>query len=358
MNKKNIIHILIFLTIFVIVISYVEDIFRTKEAADTIYTFKEEEKNSLDVLFIGASTCYRFFSPQELWNSYGITSYNMGTSEQSLAESYFVLKYALDDQSPQLVVMDVSSMIIHPLPLSDARTHHILDNLEINKIWFEACMELVSQDKRIDFLIPMICYHERWKELNEKDFKPIVSYSKGTMYNYVIQSFEKIILADPAYMYGIKDESLEWLNKINTLCRENEIQLLFTINPIPKLSASEEEGEVLQGMHHTLEKLAESEAFDVLNMTGDCNKIGIDMKMDYSDGWHVNVAGAMKITKYLGNYLIDKYNLNDHRNEKISELWNERYQGYSKDILQKISHSNVTEEQKEYFVRIFNENKQ
>lgn len=357
MNKKNLINTLIFLAIFIIVINCMGDIFRNKEFAETIYTFKEEEKNSLDVLFIGASTCYRFFSPQELWKSYGITSYNLGTSEQSLAESYFVLKYALEDQLPQLVVMDVSSMIIHPLPLGDARTHLILDNLDINKIWIEACTELVPQDKRIDFFIPIISYHDRWKELNEKDFKPILSYSKGTNYNYAVESFEKIKLADSTYMHDIKGESLEWINKINTLCKENKIKLLFTINPTPKLSASVEEGKALQGMHHTLENLAESKEFDVLNMTGDCNKIGIDMNMDYSDKWHVNVAGTMKLTKYLGNYLIKKYELNNHRNEKISELWNESYERYSEDILQRIGNSNVTEEQKEYFITIFNENK-
>lgn len=357
MNKKNIINTLIFLTIFVIVINCMGDIFRNKDNAEVIYTFKEEEKNSLDILFIGASTCYRFFSPQELWNSYGITSYNLGTSEQSLAESYFVLKYALDDQSPQLVVMDISTMITHPLPLSDARTHAILDNLNINKVWIEACTELVPKNKRIEFYVPMLSYHERWKEVKQKDFEPILSDSKGTAYNYAIEAFEDIQLVDATYVQEIKNESLKWIYEIYNLCKEKGAKLLFTINPLPSLTASTKEGKVKQGMHHTLESLAENEMFDVLNMVGDYNKIGLDMKMDYSDKNHVNVAGTMKITKYLGNYLVEKYKLNDHRDEKKSELWNESYEIYSDDILQKISNSKITEDQKEYFIKIFNENK-
>ena len=353
MTKKNIISTIIFLFIFIQGINGLGEVFRNKDNAEVIYTFKDEGENTLDVLFIGASTCYRFFSPQELWNSYGITSYNLGTSEQSLSESYFVLKYALDKQSPELVVMDVSSMITYPLPLSDARTHAIMDNLEINSRWIEACNVLVSQNKQIEYFVPLFAYHKRWKELKEKDFKPIVSDTKGTAYNYVIEPFENIQLVDTAYTREIEDESLKWIYKISNLCKENEIKLLFTINPIPSLSAETEEGKKRQGMHNALEEFAKGEGVDILNMTRLIDEIGLDMKKDYSDKNHVNVVGAIKITNYLGDFLIEKYQLRDHREEEISECWNESYSRYLEEILERICKSKSTEKQKEYFSSYF-----
>ena len=62
--------------------------------------FYRMEKNSIDVLFLGSSYCMSTFSPQEIYNQYGLRSYNLGTQQQSLLVSYYWLKEALRYQHP------------------------------------------------------------------------------------------------------------------------------------------------------------------------------------------------------------------------------------------------------------------
>lgn len=53
------------------------------------------DKGDYDVLFLGSSTMNMGISPMELWNDYGITSYNMADDAQRLPVDYWVLKNAL-----------------------------------------------------------------------------------------------------------------------------------------------------------------------------------------------------------------------------------------------------------------------
>ena len=77
--------------------------------------FYEMEENSIDVLFLGSSVAVNAFSPQEIYNDYGIRSYNLGSEQQSIFLSYFWLKEALRFQSPEVVVLDTKFLFeLHP----------------------------------------------------------------------------------------------------------------------------------------------------------------------------------------------------------------------------------------------------
>ena len=64
---------------------------------------QKEQKDSIDMLVLGDSESMTSISPMELWKSVGITSYICGQSGQRISESYYMLKHALDYQSPQVV---------------------------------------------------------------------------------------------------------------------------------------------------------------------------------------------------------------------------------------------------------------
>ena len=51
--------------------------------------FYKMEPNSIDVLFFGSSVCVNAFIPQEIYNDYGIRSYNLGSEQQSIFLSYY-----------------------------------------------------------------------------------------------------------------------------------------------------------------------------------------------------------------------------------------------------------------------------
>ena len=69
--------------------------------------FYEQEEGTIDVLLIGASDVGRGLSPITLWENYGITSFNLGTSNQSMAFSYYVIKEAIKYQDVKTIVLDM-----------------------------------------------------------------------------------------------------------------------------------------------------------------------------------------------------------------------------------------------------------
>ena len=71
---------------------------------------QKEQKDSIDMLVLGDSESMTSISPMELWKSTGITSYICGQSGQRISESYYMLKHALDYQSPQVVLLETNML--------------------------------------------------------------------------------------------------------------------------------------------------------------------------------------------------------------------------------------------------------
>ena len=59
----------------------------------TINQFYAMDENTIDVLFLGSSVVANDFSPQQLYDDYGIRSYNLATSGQSIFFNYYYLHY-------------------------------------------------------------------------------------------------------------------------------------------------------------------------------------------------------------------------------------------------------------------------
>lgn len=110
--KKICIKGTIFILLFCLILQSVSFVLRDKTNSEFILGFEDEQKNSLDVLFLGSSMSYRHIYPLELWNNFGIVSYNLGTSEQTIPMSYYLLQYALEQQTPQVIVLDVGMCTI------------------------------------------------------------------------------------------------------------------------------------------------------------------------------------------------------------------------------------------------------
>ena len=108
--------------------------------------FYKMEPNSIDVLFFGSSVCVNAFIPQEIYNDYGIRSYNLGSEQQSIFLSYYWLKEALRSQKPQVVVLDTKFMWdLHPenpINTTEGLTRKCLDPMHYSDVKKEAVHNL------------------------------------------------------------------------------------------------------------------------------------------------------------------------------------------------------------------------
>ncbi|WP_131820791.1 hypothetical protein [Desulfotruncus arcticus] len=306
-------------------------ILRDKTNAEHIYTFREESPDSLDVLFLGSSHSYRFISPLELWNDYGIASYNLGTSEQSIPQSYFVLKQALGTQQPKLVVLDLYLIRASSYAMSNARIHQINDNIPRTRVWYEAVCSLVPTGDRVQYIFPIVAFHDRWKSLSAQDFAKIKDVKKGSDFNYAIKVFEHIPLLDFDETQSIPEISALYLDKIVELCRENDIELLLSVMPYPEYTEKE------QKIYNSVFALSKEKGLQYLYLLDKFDEIGLDFQKDFSDSNHVNIAGALKITDYMGRYIRNNYDIPDRSKDPGYTQWNEQYLKYRKEIADKIA---------------------
>ena len=138
-----------------------------------------------------------------------------------------------------------------------------------------------------------------------------------------------------SYMQETEEEEpvegapLHWFKKIVRLCREKGIQLILYSSPSPVNYNYKK--------HNGLQKLADQYSLEYLDLNLKLEEIGIDWAVDTLDkGDHLNISGAEKVTKYLGDYLSGKYGLTDRRQETAYQSWNQEAEVYAEDEKTKI----------------------
>ena len=68
--------------------------------------FYQYPENSIDVLMLGSSHLGSNIDPTQLYEEYGIASYNLWGSAQPTWNTYYFLKEALEYQTPKVVVLE------------------------------------------------------------------------------------------------------------------------------------------------------------------------------------------------------------------------------------------------------------
>ena len=275
----------------------------------TYLGFYEMEKDSVDVLFLGSSHAVTCFIPQELYNQYGITSYNLGCEQQNLVLSYYWLKEALRYQTPKVVVLEGYLLFPYreeePLNSQEACSRKALDFMRWSPVKTEAIRTVCSIDEKqsvLSYYFSNIRYHTRWLDLKEEDFmfdemrKHYEMKGYSSLMEYCGVDFQPFFRGSSDAYTDMVDLMEEYLDKITVLCQENGIQMILVMTP----SIFQEIGN-----YNTLQKYAVEHQilFYDFNEGEIYQEIGYQLATDNADGGHGNLWGAQKVTDYLGKIL-------------------------------------------------------
>lgn len=282
----------------------------------TYRDFYKLEPQSVDVLFMGSSHVVRAFSPQELYNTYGLTSYNLGSEEQSMLVTYFWLEEALRTQSPKAVVLDTYFLFDYRkkelLNASEGNTRKSIDPMRMSKVKAQAIREICEADpdqSALSYYFPIIRYHDRWKEfefasLFERRNPGLMGYSPiFGMSN--IPDFEPFY-AECGEITPMRPLMQEYLDRMTALCEEKGIRLILVKTPAPGQTA---------GKHDALRLYADEHQLDLIDFNeSEVFYSGIDFwfETDCYDTEHANHWGAIKLTDYLGDFLTGECELESH----------------------------------------------
>ncbi len=277
----------------------------------TAYGILTEEKNTIDTLIIGDSESYSSFSPMQIWEEHGYTSYVCGTPAQPLYQSYDFLVKTLKTQKPKVVILEANA---------------IYRRIPLDKYLYFQCEEW----------LPILRYHDRWKKLQPQDFYQPIDYTwqhdmKGFRYQTGVKpSKTHDYMKDNKKRKKISRKNLYFLNQMRELCRNEGIQFVLVSSPSLKNWSYEK--------HMGVQEYADKHGIDYVDMNLKNKEVGIDWLKDTRDqGDHLNFTGARKATRYLGQYLKEQNILMSHKNDKKYESWNGCLKKYKKTIQEKVN---------------------
>lgn len=301
-----------------------------RKASITRFASFFEQEEDFDVLFMGTSHMMDGVFPMELWNDYGIVSYNFGGYGNPLATSYWIMENALDYTAPKLMVIDCFYLSSDPktnsnfsflhtsfdaFPLSRTKIHAIKDLLDDENAPTENDGEARS---RMGFLWNYSVYHTRWGELGSDDFSIMPETGKGAEAMAGIAEVDEMIKI-PAQSKWEKDTvSIGYLEKMIEDCQNRGIDVLLTYIPFPA-------GENQQKEANRAYDIAKKYGVEYINFL-DLDIVNYDT--DLYDDTHLNPSGARKITDYLGQYIMEHYDIPDQRTNESYSGWYKDYEAY------------------------------
>lgn len=354
---KKILKVVVFISIFIIILHLLDVLFNPtgteKEwnEANAILEFYKQNKNTIDVMYFGNSSVYSGISPMEIYQNTGITSYTFSTPGQKVWSSYYLIKETLKTQSPKIIFLDVGEFFSNKDSQDELNIRRAIDPLKFSFNKIEMIMDNVyglSFYDKLSCIIPAIRYHSRVDQLDEADFRKFLNTNDYTYKGYILEdrvnaynnsskknkknkkkssySTESEVNTENVKTFEnnnteFSTEVSEKLYKIIKLCDEKNIKLVLLNMPSPKTWQQEKSD--------TINDFADKESLEYIDLNTDEN-VSMDWQKDSEDGGdHLNIYGAEKVGKYLSDYLLNNYSLENHKNDEKYSDWNTMLEKYN-----------------------------
>lgn len=334
---RNLIKAVLFLIVLFLLFLFFTYLFRNTEDSvrGYILSYYEEEEDTMDVVFVGASNVVMYWDGMRAWNEYGFASRNYGTTSLRADGFLYALKDALKTQSPEVLVVEARMFTRYYSDKTEVDTvsRNFYDSLDVGLFRTEAiryCWQNLNLpwEESLSYFIDIIRYHDNYAALiNPKNWEladnrtDSVKYYKGYCLTGAVNIFDNPSENITDECANLNSTVLKLYTDIIEYCQNNDITLMFVATPIV---AREDESQKF----NTLAQVAESYGVEFVDTNKLYEEMGLDFTQDFYDNHHVNVLGSDKFTDYFAAYLVEKYDLPDRRNESEYASWNELYEEY------------------------------
>jgi len=290
---------------------------KRKESVKQVTPFFQQTED-FDVLCFGASHSLLAYMPMELWDDYGIVSYNLSSGGTRLPVTYWQIVNAFNHKVPKLVIIDccfVDDRKFYEL----AYVHDALDGFPLCVDKVNAVIDLVEPEKRAELIFPFTLYHSRWKELTEEDFTLALTKEKGALSFSEVTEVPRYERVSPSELQQLSNIGFDYLRRSIEYCKSRGVEVLLTCIPFPASKNS-------QDIAYTVSAIAEEYGVNCLDLY--TLEPLVDYDTDMADNNHLNVLGGKKISAYLGKYIMENYDIRDQRENPAYASWHRDYAEY------------------------------
>lgn len=280
---------------------------------------RQQEEDTVDVLFLGSSRIGMDISTDVLWRDYGMANYVLWGSVQPFWNSYYMLQEALKTQNPQAVILEVSAAGYEYEYQDDERQIVNTAGMRFSLNKWEAVKASASKERWVPLFLGLPLYHGRYTDLSADDCsyfpwkKDRISHKGagrfyGTMDGQIKQTPD---LREPAEIYE-KEEI--YLRRIIEECKKNHISIMLISTPVPDVRNE-------KPYDSTVSQIADEYGIPYYNFNELWEMTGLHIT-DFADVSHMNVYGARKFSKCLGTILKQHFTLKDRRGDSSYDSWN------------------------------------
>ena len=257
------------------------------------------DKNSIDVLFLGASQMFCAVDAGMLTDEYNISSYDYGASSQNMTVTEYYFNEALKTQSPKLIMLEVSKIFSSDNEVEDNALSWNFDPMPASTSKY-ATVRKVSDDTIKTFkysYAPLFLYHDRWNAISSTDVfyvlnpkKYINLSSRGFVSRDHVEPHEIAFFNDEYDETDIPEESKTAILNILEDCKKKNIKLVLFKAPVSNWT---------KGDSLSVKSFSEENDLEFIDLNESIKEIGIDENADFYNDFHLNTNGAEKTTKYL-----------------------------------------------------------
>lgn len=316
---KIFISCIVTLSLIIGVVYYLGNLVRpvtTDVALNAIETFHNMPEDSIEVIGYGSSHMWRGVNVMEMYDKYGIGAYNYGCNWQHMNTTSLFFKDSLRTQSPKVVVIDtflVNDLLQNINMEGEIYYTRGISNFDGKREYLKQCFG-DNKERYLSYYMPLCAFHDNWVNLEERSFFKNADDTDfyKTMGYWYMEEVTPVTLDDPATFEQLElsEEALKILDDIVETCNEKDIDIIFITVPYM--------GSYAYG--DAMTRYAQENGCQYFNMFEMIDEIGFDCNTDFRDSGHLNNSGAVKVADFLGEYIVNNYDVSDMRMEE-GNLW-------------------------------------
>ncbi len=277
----------------------------TQRAIDHINAFHELEDNTLEVIIYGSSHAYKGCDTKEMYTNYGLAAYNYAHNWQKINTTLLFLQDSLRTQTPKVVCIETAfaGRILEDVDMNGEIYYtRAISNFDAKEEYIKRCFGN-NIERYVSYYLPLIMFHDAWNDIDRKNYTtPSTELFKNNFGYMRGNATTPISLGDYSEFEqkALSNKSIEVLNKIVQECNNKNVNIIFYTAPF--------EGEY--NYYEALNQYATDNNCVYFNLF-EC--IDFNQETDFLDGGHLNSVGSKKVADFLGEYIVNNYDVTDMR---------------------------------------------